>query len=76
MAHAVGFDFPQGATQISGIDMSAHITVWIIIKLLAILEGNFTAFIAGLVGLVVYALMWIWVRNDIKKTYASEPKEF
>jgi PTS system galactitol-specific IIC component len=72
MAHAVGFDFPQGATQISGIDMSAHITVWIIIKLLAILEGNFTAFIAGVAGLVVYALMWIWVRNDIKKTYAAE----
>jgi PTS system galactitol-specific IIC component len=69
MAHAVGFDFPAGATQISGIDMSAHITVWLIIKLLN--PSNFPAFMSGVIGLAAYALMWIWVRNDIRKTYAK-----
>ena len=71
MAHAVGFAFPEGATQISGIDMSAHITVWIIIKLLAVIKGDFASFIAGVAGLVIFAGMWFWVRNDIKKTYSS-----
>ncbi|MDR1904399.1 MAG: PTS galactitol transporter subunit IIC [Treponema sp.] len=70
MGHEVGFAFPEGATQISGIDMSAHITVWIILKLLDF--RNFPAFISGVAGLVVYTLLWIWVRNDIKKTYASQ----
>ena len=69
MAHAVGFDFPEGATQISGIDMSAHITVWIIIKLLGFLHGDFTAVFAGLFGLVLFSALWFWVRHDIKKTY-------
>jgi PTS system galactitol-specific IIC component len=72
MAHAVGFAFPEGATQISGIDMSAHITVWIILKLLN--PANFPAFISGVAGLVVYSLMWIWVRKDIRKTYGLESK--
>jgi PTS system galactitol-specific IIC component len=71
MAHAVNFSFPEGATQISGIDMSAHITVWIIIKLLGILKGDFSSVIAGLVGLAIFAGMWVWVRNDIRKTYGS-----
>jgi PTS system galactitol-specific IIC component len=71
MAHAVNFSFPEGASQISGIDMSAHITVWIIIKLLGILKGDISSVIAGLVGLVIFAGMWIWVRNDIKKTYGT-----
>ena len=69
MAHAVGFNFPAGATQISGIDMSAHITVWIIIKLLGFMKGDFGSVISGLVGLAIFAGMWVWVRSDIKKTY-------
>ncbi|MDR2551644.1 MAG: PTS galactitol transporter subunit IIC [Treponema sp.] len=71
MAHAVNFSFPEGASKISGIDMSAHITVWIIIKLLGILKGDFSSVIAGLVGLAIFTGMWIWVRNDIRKTYGS-----
>jgi PTS system galactitol-specific IIC component len=67
MAHAVGFAFPEGANQISGIDMSCHVTLWIILKLLD--PSNLPAFISGVVGLVLYSGMWIWVRNDIKKTY-------
>lgn len=71
LAHAVGFNFPEGATMISGIDMSAHITVWIIIRLLGFLHGDMGAVFAGLFVLALYAGMWMWVRKDIRKTYES-----
>ncbi len=67
MGHAVGFAFPEGATMISGIDMSCHVLVWILLKLLN--PSNLPEFIMGAVVLVIYALMWIWTKNDIKKQY-------
>lgn len=70
MGHAVGFEFPAGATMISGIDMSCHITLWIILKLID--YKNTPMFIAGIVALVAYAGMWYWTRNDIKKQYENE----
>lgn len=65
MAHAVGFAFPEGATMISGIDMSSHLTLWIMLKLID--PGNVPAFISGVLALILYGGLWYWVRNDIKK---------
>ena len=70
MGHAVGFDFPAGATMISGIDMSCHITLWIILKLIDF--RNTPMFITGVIALIAYAGMWFWTRNDIKKQYETE----
>jgi PTS system galactitol-specific IIC component len=73
MGHAVGFDFPAGATQISSIDVGSHIIPWIIIQLM-----NFqspAAIILGLVVGVIYGLIWWFVRGDIKKQYAKELAE-
>ena len=67
MAHAVGFAFPEGATMISGIDMSSHITLWIMLKLID--PSNLPAFMAGAIALVMYGALWFWTRNDIKKHY-------
>lgn len=67
MGHAVGFAFPNGATMISGIDMSSHVTVWMILKLINI--QNLPAFLLGLAAMVLYFGMWYWTRNDIKKQY-------
>ena len=67
MAHAVGFAFPEGATMISGIDMSSHITLWIMLKLID--PSNLPAFMAGAIALVMYGGLWFWTRNDIKKQY-------
>ena len=55
---------------ISGIDMSCHITLWIILKLID--YKNTPMFIAGIIALVAYAGMWYWTRNDIKKQYENE----
>jgi PTS system galactitol-specific IIC component len=64
LGHAVNFAFPKGATMISGIDMSCHVTLWILLKLI-----SSKTFIIGLIALIIYAGMWIWTRNDIKKQY-------
>lgn len=69
MGKAVGFDFPEGATQISGIDLGSHVIPWIIVRLLD--PGN-PLFIFAIIAAVAYALIWFWVRNDIKKQYAKE----
>nr|MBO1338345.1 PTS galactitol transporter subunit IIC [Enterococcus sp. 665A] len=71
MAHAVGFAFPEGATMISGIDMSCHITLWIMLKLID--PSNVPAFAAGVIALVMYGGLWFWTRNDIKKQFNIEP---
>lgn len=70
LAHAVGFAFPEGATMISGIDMSSHITLWIMLKLID--PTNVPAFVAGVIGLLLYGGLWYWVRNDIKKQFETE----
>lgn len=67
MGHAVGFAFPKGATMISGIDMSCHITLWILLKLIDI--KNLPVVLIGLAAAVAYFGMWYWTRNDIKKQY-------
>lgn len=69
MGKAVGFDFPAGATSISGIDLGSHVIPWIIVRLLD--PGN-PYFIAAIIAAIVYALLWFWVRNDIKRQYAKE----
>lgn len=70
MAHAVGFAFPEGATMISGIDMSSHLTLWIMLKLIN--PSNIPAFAAGVIGLLLYGGLWYWTRNDIKKQFSDE----
>lgn len=67
MAHAVGFAFPEGATMISGIDMSCHLVLWVILKLIN--PSNMPEFVAGAIGGIIYLLLWYWCRNDIKKQY-------
>jgi PTS system galactitol-specific IIC component len=73
MGHAVGFDFPAGATMISSIDVGSHIIPWIIIQLMEFDNPAMIALGAG-VG-VIYGLIWWYVRNDIKKQYAKELAE-
>lgn len=68
MGKAVQFKFPEGATAISGIDMGAHVVPWFIIK---ILQPSDPLFFAAIGGAVVYAALWWWVRNDIKKRYVD-----
>ncbi|WP_309091429.1 PTS transporter subunit IIC [Domibacillus sp.] len=69
MGRAVGFAFPEGATLISGIDLGSHVLPWIILRLL---DPSNPYFFAAIGAAVVYALLWYWVRNDIRKQYAKE----
>ncbi|KAJ0073084.1 PTS galactitol transporter subunit IIC [Bacillus altitudinis] len=69
MGKAVGFDFPEGANMISGIDLGSHVIPWIMVRLL---DPSNPYFIAAIVCALAYALLWYWVRNDIKKQYAKE----
>lgn len=64
MGKAVGFAFPEGATQISGIDASCHILVWVFAKLCD--PANMPMFIAGIAVAVIYFGLWYWTRNDVK----------
>ena len=68
MGQAVGFDFPEGASMISGIDVGSHLIPWIIIKLIDF--RNSTMFFVAIGVAVVYSLLWLWVRSDIRKQYA------
>lgn len=70
MGHVVGFAFPAGASSISSIDVGSHIIPFILINILNFQNGS--AVILGLVLAVVYAGIWYFVRNDIKRQYASE----
>lgn len=67
MGKAVGFQFPEGATMISGIDMGAHIVPWMIIRIIK--PTNSKVFIGAIISAIVYALLWWWVKDDIKKQY-------
>ncbi|MGM7723891.1 PTS galactitol transporter subunit IIC [Metabacillus sp. Hm71] len=69
MGRAVGFDFPEGATSISGIDLGSHVIPWIIVRLL---DPSNPYFIGAIIAAIAYALLWFWVRNDIKKQYAKQ----
>lgn len=64
MGKAVGFAFPEGATQISGIDASCHILVWLFAKFCD--PANMPMFIAGIAVAVIYFGLWYWTRNDVK----------
>ncbi|BBP88665.1 hypothetical protein BsIDN1_22830 [Bacillus safensis] len=69
MGKAVGFDFPEGANMISGIDLGSHVIPWIMVRLL---DPSNPYFIAAIICALAYGLLWYWVRNDIKKQYAKE----
>ncbi|MEK5271973.1 PTS transporter subunit IIC [Aeribacillus sp. FSL K6-8394] len=69
MGRAVGFDFPEGASLISGIDLGSHVIPWIIVRLL---DPTNPYFIAAIICAVLYGLIWYWVRNDIKKQFSKE----
>ncbi|WP_019123665.1 PTS galactitol transporter subunit IIC [Brevibacillus massiliensis] len=69
MGKAVGFQFPEGASQISGIDLGSHVIPWIIVRLL---DPTNPMFFAAIGAAILYALLWLWVRNDIRKQYAKE----
>ncbi|MDO4474457.1 MAG: PTS transporter subunit IIC [Eubacteriales bacterium] len=71
MGHAVGFAFPEGATQISGIDMSCHILVWVFAKLCD--PSNMPLLIAGAVVAVAYFGMWYIARNEVKRQVEETP---
>ncbi|WP_208590046.1 PTS galactitol transporter subunit IIC [Gracilibacillus suaedae] len=69
MGQTVGFDMPEGSSLISGIDVGSHILVFILYNLL---DPSNPLFITAIIFGVIYALLWYWVRNDIKKQYAEE----
>lgn len=69
MGKAVGFAFPEGATQISGIDASCHILVWVFAKLCD--PANMPMLIAAVVVVVAYFGMWYLCRNDVKAQAAE-----
>ncbi|HHW03814.1 MAG TPA: PTS galactitol transporter subunit IIC [Thermoanaerobacterales bacterium] len=70
MGKAVGFQFPEGANMISGIDLGSHVVPWIIIRILQ--PDSPAIFVAAIACAVIYAVLWWWVRNDIRKQYADE----
>ena len=74
MGKQVGFAFPEGATQISGIDAGSHLLLWIMIKILDFKNSVGWA-VVGLLTAAAYGLIWYWVRNDIRKQYAAEIAE-
>lgn len=65
MGKSVGFAFPEGATQISGIDASCHILVWIFAKLAD--PANMPKLIAAVIVCVAYFGMWFICRGDVQK---------
>lgn len=69
MGQSVGFAIPEGANLISGIDTGSHILVFIAINLL---DPTNPLFYVAIGFAIIYALLWYWVRNDIKKQYAKE----
>ncbi|MXQ51486.1 PTS galactitol transporter subunit IIC [Salinicoccus hispanicus] len=69
MGRTVGFDIPDGATLISGIDVGSHILVFIFINLL---DPSNPLFITAIIFAVIYSLLWFWVRKDIRKQFAEE----
>ncbi|GEN85822.1 PTS transporter subunit IIC [Oceanobacillus sp. FSL W8-0428] len=69
MGDAVGFAMPESSSLISGIDVGSHILVFILYNLL---DPTSPLFITAIIFGVIYALLWYWVRNDIKKQYAKE----
>ncbi|WP_232698442.1 PTS galactitol transporter subunit IIC [Brevibacillus daliensis] len=69
MGNAVGFAMPEGTAMISGLDMGAHIIPWIIVRLL---DPTDPTFFMAIGAAIIYALLWFWVRNDIRKEYAKE----
>ncbi len=69
MGKAVGFAFPEGATQISGIDASCHILVWVFAKLCD--PANMPMLIAAVVVVAAYFGMWYLCRNDVKAQAAE-----
>lgn len=73
IGNAAGFDFPEGATMISGIAISCHAIVWMMINLIA--PSSPTQFAIGVVAVVLYVLAWLWVKNDIKKQYGLLPSQ-
>lgn len=74
MGKAVGFAFPEGANQISGIDAGSHVLLWIIIKILDFKTSVLWSVI-GVIVAVAYGLIWYWVRGEIRKQFAAEIKE-
>jgi galactitol PTS system EIIC component len=74
MGKAVGFNFPEGATQISGIDCGSHVILWILVKILDFKNSALWSVI-GVICAVAYGAVWYWVRGDIKKQYAEQIAE-
>ncbi|HET6411283.1 MAG TPA: PTS transporter subunit IIC [Anaeromyxobacter sp.] len=74
MGKAVGFNFPAGATEISGIDVGSHLLLWMIIKIIDF-KNNAGWAVVGLVVAVLYGLIWYWVRNDIRTQYKEQIAE-
>jgi PTS system galactitol-specific IIC component len=52
----------------SGIALGSHVVPWIILRLF---KPRAPQFIWALGAAVIYGLCWLWVRNDIKRQYAT-----
>lgn len=70
LGHKVGFEFPEGATEIAGIDVGSHIIPFLMIKMIDFKNMTWVFIGSGLA--LFYGVVWYWVRKDIKKQYAEE----
>jgi PTS system galactitol-specific IIC component len=51
----------------SGVALGSHVIPWILVQLF-----QPKTFLIGLASAIGYALVWVWVRNDIRREYAKE----
>jgi PTS system galactitol-specific IIC component len=75
LAREGGF-LPQGLggqaahyEQWSGIALGSHLVPWIVLQLF---QPDKKTFLPGVLAALGYGLVWFWVRNDIKKQFATE----
>jgi PTS system galactitol-specific IIC component len=53
----------------SGVALGSHLVPWIVVQLVT--PGS-TGFWIGALAAVAFALIWLWVRKDIRREYAQE----
>ena len=51
----------------SGVALGSHVIPWIVLQLF-----RPATFLVGAGSAILYALLWLWVRNDIRARYAAE----
>lgn len=74
LARAAGWH-PEGIagasqyTQWSGVALGSHVVPWIVLQLF---RPKSPMFLPGLAAAIGFALVWWWVRNDVRAQYAEQ----